>query len=66
MKLEYNLGDIVFLKTDSDQLARMVIGINVRPNGNMFGLANGVNESWHFAIEMSPTKDILKAITSTN
>ena len=62
---EFDIGDIVYLKTDSDQLERIVTGINVKPEGLItYNLSNGANESYHYAIEMSIEKDIIKVTTN--
>lgn len=53
------IGDIVFLKTDPDQRARIVIGIFIRPNGKSYYLSCGVEESFHYEIEMSTEPDIV-------
>lgn len=55
----YTFGDIVYLKTDTAQLARMVIAITIRPGVvSYYELACGPESSFHFEIEMSSTVDI--------
>lgn len=56
MKPEHAIGDEVYLKTDPDQLRRMVIGYTVRPTGVLFLLGCGDKESIHYAIEISRDK----------
>lgn len=49
---KFNLKDIVFLITDPNQEQRMVTGIKVTPNGILYYLSLGSNESVHFECEM--------------
>jgi len=59
---EFQIGQIVFLKTDVEQFARMVTGITVRPNNSVtYYLSFGETESKHFAIEIYSEKDILES-----
>jgi hypothetical protein len=37
IKTKYNIGDIVYLKTDVEQLERMITGITIRENGLVIG-----------------------------
>jgi len=58
-RITYTFGDIVYLKTDTAQLARMVIAITVRPGGvAYYELACGPDSSFHFDIEMSSEVDV--------
>ncbi len=59
VELEFEIGDIVYLKTDDRQLQRMVIGISLRQNGISYALSQGVNEGYHFDIEMSKEPNVL-------
>ena len=58
--LKFKIGDIVYLITDSDQLDRIVTGLYIRSGSMTFGLSCGTNESWHYSIEISSERDILK------
>jgi len=49
----FDIGDIVFLKTDSEQLPRIITGILMRPNNLLYYLSNGTNETQHYEIEIS-------------
>ena len=60
MKIEnkYNFGDFVFLKTDIDQLKRIVSAITARPNGSvMYELMCGTEGSWHQEIEITKVRN---------
>lgn len=63
--VEFDFGQIVYLKTDPDQLERMVTAISLRPNGAVsYNLSQGMNETYHYAMEISTEKDCLKATNS--
>ena len=51
---KYNIGDIVFLKTDSEQLPRIVTGILLRnENYGYYYLSNAITETTHYDFEIS-------------
>lgn len=58
----FNFGDILFLKTDHDQKERILTGINITPNGITYRVSEGINESYHFEIELSREANILLKI----
>jgi hypothetical protein len=60
-KIEFNLGQQVYLKTDEDQSPRIVTGIQLRPNGGViYSVSRGSEiESEHYAIELSAERDVL-------
>lgn len=55
----FNIGDIVYLKTDTEQCARIVTAYLTRKGTITYCLALGINESWHYDIEISTEKDIV-------
>ena len=61
MKIDnkFNLEDIVFLITDTEQNARIVTAIQVSKNSLIYRLACGVNESWHYDYEIATDKNFL-------
>ena len=61
VEAEYNFGDIVYLKTDEKQLARIVTSLRLTPGNVLYGLAHGTDDSNHYAIELSRTKNSLAA-----
>lgn len=64
-KYKYKLRQIVYLITDSEQSERLITGITIRPGTSVsYELSMGIDVSWHFAFEISETKDILKSITT--
>jgi hypothetical protein len=51
---KYNFGDEVYLKTDSEQLLRIVTAINCHPNGQIiYVLSCGSQVSDHYDFEIS-------------
>jgi len=61
---KFDIGDILYLKTDEEQLKRMIVGVNVRPNGVVYLLNCGSIESYHYEIELSREIDVLMTITN--
>ena len=59
---KYDIGQLVYLITDSEQLDRMITCIKISPNGLVYTLAQGVNETYHFEIELSSKRNIVKAL----
>ena len=53
----FDLGDIVYLKTDSDQRERMVTAFFVRQGSICYYLACGEGESYHYELEISTDRD---------
>ena len=62
--MKYKIGDIVFLKTDKEQEARIITGILIRPNGYVFYLSKSDIETTHYQIEF--TSDINELIKLFN
>lgn len=64
-KIEFEIGQTVYLKTDKEQHGRMVTGITLGPNRSVtYCLASGTTASWHYGIEIDDERDIVKATTS--
>lgn len=61
-KFKYDLGDIVYLITDPDQLERMVTGIRIRPSGVIYSITHSTLETDHYDIELSSKKDMIKQL----
>lgn len=59
---EYEIGQIVYLKTDREQFPRIVIGYYIFETGLTFSLSMGENTSSHYAFEISETKDVAIAV----
>lgn len=61
MRIENNfqIKQTVYLKTDADQLPRIITGIIVRPNDLVYELTCGTVVSNHFDFEITTEQDIL-------
>jgi hypothetical protein len=65
MKIEtkYNIGDVVFLMTDTEQLQRIVTGVLFRPNNSIiYYLTCGATETTHYELEMVSEKNIMLCV----
>lgn len=60
-KIKFDIGQIVYLKTDTEQRERIVLGMNIKPGGIYYSLGCGVDESWHYDFEITTQRDIIKA-----
>lgn len=60
IKTKYNIGDIVYLKTDVEQLERIITAVCIRTNGETYCLCCGTYDSWHHDIEITQELDIVK------
>lgn len=57
---KFDFGQTVYLKTDEDQKARLVVRITLTVAGTLvYGLSCGTNETTHFEIELSDEKNVL-------
>lgn len=55
---KYDFGEIVYLKTDSDQEKRIVTAIKVYPAGDIiYQLSCGTENSDHYEFEISREED---------
>lgn len=53
----FEIGSIVFLKTDQDQKPRIVHELLVSINGVVYKVMQGAFSSWHYDFELSTEKD---------
>lgn len=61
---KFEMGKIVYLHTDPDQLPRMVTGYVVRPYGLLeYKLTSGTEETNHFDLEISETVSVIMRST---
>jgi hypothetical protein len=61
---KFNIGEEVYLKTDSEQLPRLVTGFVVRQNSISYNLSCGSIETWNYDFEITVEKDVLKTTTN--
>lgn len=51
---KYNIGEYVYLVTDSDQIPRLVVGINILPGYLLvYEVQVGITNSSHYDFELS-------------
>ena len=63
--LELRIGDMVYLKTDPEQLQRIITGILERPNNSIiYFVSIEALETQHFGIELDTVRDIIKATSN--
>lgn len=63
-KIEFMLGQLVYMKTDIDQEPVMVIGITLKPNNSVvYEISSGMKSSDAYGIELSAEKDVLLSIS---
>lgn len=56
----HEIGDTVFLKTDPDQLYRMIMAFKVFKDGELlYELVQGTISSYHYDFEISTERNIL-------
>lgn len=61
---EFDFGEIVYLKTDINQLPRMVVAIQKGADGGIvYKCAQGPNEFWHYEIEITRDRNTTLCMT---
>ena len=66
VRCRFDYGQIVYIKTDTVQDPRQVIGVQGTADGGMLiKLSTDGNMSWHYECEISEEKDILLTIESS-
>lgn len=58
-EFKYGIGQIVYLRTDVEQLERIVIGYMILMGFAQYILMQGVDQSNHFEYEITQTRNIL-------
>lgn len=62
---KFEIGQIVYLKTDPEQLPRIITGIMIAPTAALvYWTSMGMVEGRHYDIEISATKDVNYACTN--
>jgi hypothetical protein len=56
---KYAIGQIVYLTTDTEQKQRLIVGILIYPSTIKYIVCSGENETSHYDMEISATKNIL-------
>lgn len=64
IKNQYDFGDIVYLRTDPDQLPRVIVAIEVYKDGEIqYMVKQRSTTSYHYPYELSDEKDVLLTTT---
>lgn len=64
MQMKYDTGQMVYLMTDVEQLARMIVAITTYIDGSvMYHLVCGTEHTTHYEVEITEEKNILMGIT---
>lgn len=58
---KFDIGDIVYLKTDRDQCERIVVGICQNANSVMYEVKKETTNAWHYEFEMTLEKNVAMA-----
>lgn len=66
IKNRFNIGQIVYLKTDEEQKGRIITGIQIRPTGILYILQFSTTETYHYDIEIQEDLDMLKMLNIQN
>ena len=61
---KFDHGDIVYLKTDKDQLPRIVYCLKVFPNEILYEVTAGTLTSAHYEFELSKEANVLMQTTN--
>lgn len=56
---KFDIGDIVYLVTDPDQIRRIITGITIRPTGILYEVSLGATDSDHYDFELSLEPNIV-------
>jgi hypothetical protein len=63
METKFQIGQIVYLKTDTEQLPRIVTGILFRSKHCIYYLSQAINETRHYDYEISvEVNEIIKML----
>jgi hypothetical protein len=58
IEVNHQIGDIVYLRTDPEQQARIITAYMVTPREVMYEVACGVMTTPHYEFELSTEKDV--------
>lgn len=61
---KFEIGQTVYMKTDIDQSARIIVGIYVYYNCLRYDVSKGEASHYCFDFQLSAEKDVLKQVTS--
>lgn len=55
----FDIGQLIYIKTDPEQNQRIVTGVCVRPNSILYEVSFGASSSSHYDFELSEEKNVL-------
>lgn len=65
IQIDYEVGQTVYLKTDSDQLPRLVVGYSLSPKDLLYRLQYAdCDAKCFYDFEISDTKDVVMATSN--
>ena len=56
----FEIGDLVYLKSDKEQNQRIVTAIQLNGNGLLYRVVCGTVETWHYGFEISFEKSLIE------
>jgi hypothetical protein len=59
---DIDLGEIVYLITDKEQLPRMVTAVEFSINGATYKLSQCTSDSYHYRAEIAKEQDIIQML----
>lgn len=62
LKTKYNIGQVVYLRTDTEQRERLVTGIDVRQGYILYQLTYIDSVSYHYDFEIESERNTLKTL----
>lgn len=67
MKPAFNIGDKVYLKTDLNQIPRIIVAITLQAGGSIvYTLIAEAEQSYHHEIELQTERDVILATSNFN
>lgn len=57
IEVEYTINQVVYLRTDPDQLPHLVIGYKIVPTGILYGVVFMGSSSYFYAMELSTDRN---------
>lgn len=64
LNAEYGQGEIVYLRTDQEQLPRLVMGYRLQNNSStlLYDLMCGTLQSCHYELELTRERSLINAL----
>lgn len=56
VELSFHFGELVYLRSDRDQIPNYITGILIRGNNIYYGASRTGEERWYFDFELSSSK----------